>query len=139
MARAQDYAPDLGQLCLKLTEEVSHRVSANLYVTPPRSQGLDRHHDGHDVLILQIDGRKRWRIWKSDAAVPLDTLPALTFETGRRLRRDYRGTPYGGRGVPDAEIEGKKEWNLELSPGDWFTSRGAGPTRYGPRTATRPT
>jgi hypothetical protein len=118
VARAQEFAADLDRLCLELTQEVSHRVSANLYVTPPRSQGLDRHQDGHDVLILQVDGRKRWRIWKSDAPVPLDSLPALTFEVAKRVRRDYRGTPYGGRSVSDVEIEGKKEWDLELSPGD---------------------
>jgi len=118
VSRAQDLAEDLARLCLRLTEEVSHRVSVNLYVTPPRSQGLDRHQDGHDVLILQIEGRKRWRIWRSDAAPPLDSLPALTFETSKRIRNDYRGTPFGGRGVPDREIEGKTEWNLDLGPGE---------------------
>ena len=118
VSRAQDLAQDLALLCRQLTEEVSHRVSVNLYVTPPRSQGLDRHQDGHDVLILQMEGRKRWRIWKSDAPPPLDSLPALTFETAKRIRNDYRGTPFGGRGVPDGEIEGKTEWNLDLGPGE---------------------
>ena len=118
VTRAQDHAPDLALLCRQLTQEVSHRVSVNLYVTPPRSQGLDRHQDGHDVLILQVEGRKRWRIWWSDDPPPLDPLPALTFETSNRVRNDYRGTPFGGRSVGDREIEGKKEWNLELSPGE---------------------
>jgi len=118
ISRAQDLADDLAKLCGRLTEEVSHRVSANLYVTPPRSQCLDRHQDGHDVLILQLEGRKRWRIWRSDAPPPLDSLPALTFETAKRIRSDYRGTPFGGRSVPDREIEGKTEWNLDLGPGE---------------------
>jgi len=118
VSRAQDHAPELDRLCRQLTEEVSHRVSVNLYVTPPRSQGLDRHQDGHDVLILQLEGRKRWRIWKSDAPPPLDPLPALTFETAKRIRSDYRGTRFGGHGIPDKEIEGKTEWNLDLGPGE---------------------
>jgi hypothetical protein len=118
VSRAQDLAADLARFCRQLTEEVSHRVSVNLYVTPPHSQGLDRHQDGHDVLILQMEGRKRWRVWPSEAPVPLDALPALTFETSKRIRNDYRGTPFGGRGVPDREIEGKTEWNLELGPGE---------------------
>lgn len=116
--RTQEFAPDLAALCRALTEECSHRVSVNLYATPPRSQGLDRHQDGHDVLILQVSGRKRWRIWKSDAPPPLDSLPALTFETAKRIRNDYRGTPFGGRGVAEREIEGKTEWNLDLGPGE---------------------
>jgi ribosomal protein L16 Arg81 hydroxylase len=118
VTRAQDLADDLAALCRRLSDEVSHRVSVNLYVTPPRSQGLDRHQDGHDVLILQLEGRKRWRIWPSDAPPPLDSLPALTFETGKRIRSDYRGTPFGGRSVTDQEIAGKTEWNLDLGPGE---------------------
>lgn len=118
VTRAQDLADDLARLCLRFTEEVSHRVSVNLYVTPPRSQGLDRHQDGHDVLILQLDGRKRWRIWKSDAPPPLDPLPALNFETPKRFRKDYRGTPFGGHSVPERETPGQAEWDLDLGPGD---------------------
>lgn len=116
--RAQEFAGDLADLCRKLTEECSHRVSVNLYATPPRSQGLDRHQDGHDVLILQVAGRKRWRIWRSDAPPPLDSLPALTFETSKRIRNDYRGTSFGGRGVAEREILGKTEWSLDLGPGE---------------------
>jgi len=115
---AQSFAPDLASLCARLSDELSHRVSANLYVAPPQSRGLDRHQDGHDVLILQVEGRKRWKVWSNDAPPPLDSLPALTFEGGSRLRRDYRGTPFGGRSVADSEVAGKKEWSFDLSPGE---------------------
>lgn len=118
VTRAQSFAPDLAKLCERLTEELSHRISANLYVAPPFSRGLDRHQDGHDVLILQVEGRKRWKVWTNDAPPPLDSLPALTFEAGQRTRRDYRGTPFGGRSVKDEEIEGKQEWAFDLAPGD---------------------
>lgn len=118
VARAQNFAPDLARLCRALTEELSHRISANLYVAPPHSRGLDRHQDGHDVLILQVEGRKRWRVWSNDAPPPLDSLPALTFEGGTRTRSDYRGTPFGGRSVADVEVKGKKEWEFDLSPGE---------------------
>lgn len=118
VTRAQGFAPDLAVLCERLSDELSHRVSANLYVAPAQSRGLDRHQDGHDVLILQVEGRKRWKVWTSDAPPPLDTLPALTFEGGKRTRRDYRGTPFGGRSVKDAEIAGKREWSFDLAPGE---------------------
>ena len=118
VSRAQGFAPDLAALCEQLSEELSHRISANLYVSPPDSRGLDRHQDGHDVLILQIEGRKRWKVWTNDAPPPLDTLPPLPFEGAKRTRRDYRGTPFGGRSVKDAEIAGKREWSFDLAPGD---------------------
>lgn len=115
---AQQFAPDLASLCNRLSEEVSHRISANLYVAPSHSRGLDRHQDGHDVLILQVEGRKRWKVWSNDAPPPLDSLPPLTFEGGKRTRRDYRGTPFGGRSVKDAEVAGKSEWSFDLAPGE---------------------
>ncbi len=118
VTRAQGFAPDLAVLCERLSDELSHRVSANLYVAPAQSRGLDRHQDGHDVLILQVEGRKRWKVWSNAAPPPLDSLPALTFESGKRTRRDYRGTPFGGRSVKDAEIVGKREWSFDLAPGD---------------------
>ncbi len=118
VTRAQNFAPPLAGLCARLSDEVSHRVSANLYVAPAQSRGLDRHQDGHDVLILQVEGRKRWKVWTNDAPPPLDSLPALTFEGGPRTRRDYRGTPFGGRSVKDAEIVGKREWSFDLAPGE---------------------
>ena len=118
VTRAQNFAPDLAGLCERLTHELSHRISANLYVAPADSRGLDRHQDGHDVLILQVEGRKRWRVWANDAPPPLDSLPALPFEGGKRTRHDYRGTPFGGRSVKDPEIAGKRHWSFDLAPGD---------------------
>ena len=39
-------------------------MGANLYCTPPGgAQGLSRHVDDHDVLVMQLEGIKRWRIW----------------------------------------------------------------------------
>ena len=74
VVRAQSFAPDLAALCERLSAELSHRISANLYVAPPHSRGLDRHQDGHDVLILQVEGRKRW------------SKPANTVRTGMGRR-----------------------------------------------------
>lgn len=38
------------------------RVSCNAYLTPPKSQTFPMHWDGHDVLILQLRGSKRWTL-----------------------------------------------------------------------------
>ena len=120
VSRVQDYVPALSSFCRAVSDELSHRVSVNLYVSPPQSRGLDRHVDGHDVLILQIEGRKRWKVWRNDAPPPLDALPALTFEGSKRLRSDYRGTPFGGRSVADAELSEGPVEDFFASPGDLF-------------------
>jgi ribosomal protein L16 Arg81 hydroxylase len=60
----------VGRLCAQLVAETGMRVQANLYVTPRDAQGFDRHWDGHDVLILQLDGTKIWTLYRQ-----IDRLP----------------------------------------------------------------
>lgn len=38
-------------------------VGANLYLTPPNSQGFAPHYDDIEAFILQIEGKKRWRLY----------------------------------------------------------------------------
>ncbi|XP_022718182.1 bifunctional lysine-specific demethylase and histidyl-hydroxylase NO66-like isoform X5 [Durio zibethinus] len=38
-------------------------AGANLYLTPPNSQGLARHYDDHCVFVCQIFGSKQWKIF----------------------------------------------------------------------------
>ncbi|MEZ4381357.1 MAG: cupin domain-containing protein [Nannocystaceae bacterium] len=49
-------------------------TSVNLYATPPGSQGFDVHFDRHEVFVLQIAGRKRWRIYDRAIECPLHAL-----------------------------------------------------------------
>jgi hypothetical protein len=46
----------------RLGAELGHPVQVNAYITPPQSQGFSDHYDVHDVFVLQVAGRKRWRI-----------------------------------------------------------------------------
>ncbi|MFJ5921000.1 JmjC domain-containing protein [Kitasatospora sp. NPDC092948] len=46
----------------RLQAELGRQVEAFYFVTPPGAQGLDVHRDDADVLLLQIAGRKRWRV-----------------------------------------------------------------------------
>ncbi len=52
----------LVQFCRALEEEISHPVQANAYLSPPHSAGLLPHADTHDVLLLQVEGGKRWTV-----------------------------------------------------------------------------
>jgi bifunctional lysine-specific demethylase and histidyl-hydroxylase NO66 len=59
----EQFSRGLFVLCTGLEIELSHMVTANIYLTPPSSQGLKPHVDGHDVFILQIDGSKQWQVF----------------------------------------------------------------------------
>ncbi len=45
-----------------LAAELGHPVQVNGYVTPAQNRGFDDHYDVHDVFVLQVAGRKHWRV-----------------------------------------------------------------------------
>jgi hypothetical protein len=60
----------LAEFCDNLSEELNCRINANVYITPPNSQGFTAHYDMHDVFLLQTAGSKTWKV-KPCKAVPL--------------------------------------------------------------------
>ena len=61
----------LAVFCRLLEAALEQPVQANAYYTPHGSQGFAVHHDTHDVLVLQIEGEKRWRIYEPLLELPL--------------------------------------------------------------------
>jgi ribosomal protein L16 Arg81 hydroxylase len=78
--RAQRFSHQLTLLCEALEEEFSCSVNLNLYCSPAQSRGLARHYDRHDVFVLQLGGRKTWRIYDSPVVAPLEYVPPLRGE-----------------------------------------------------------
>jgi hypothetical protein len=66
-----DYWPPVTALRSALEEELGHPVCVNLYMTPRGARAFGAHFDPHDVLILQVEGTKHWRIWESCIELPL--------------------------------------------------------------------
>jgi hypothetical protein len=60
---ADEMIEPLGRMCLELAGELKYAVHANIYITPPGTQGFARHRDRHDVIVLQISGRKNWLLY----------------------------------------------------------------------------
>ncbi len=67
--------PPIIELCQSLAAELGHPVQANAYITPPQNQGFSDHYDVHDVFVLQLEGRKRWRIHAPVLEAPLRDQP----------------------------------------------------------------
>ena len=57
--------------CRGLEVALGWPVQANAYCTPASAQGFAVHHDTHDVFVLQVSGRKRWRIYAPVVELPL--------------------------------------------------------------------
>jgi ribosomal protein L16 Arg81 hydroxylase len=82
------HAP-LTELAESLELIFRERVQINLYAGWRTSRGFDLHWDDHDVFILQVAGRKRWRVYGQTRPFPVanDIEPA-TKPTGDALWED---------------------------------------------------
>jgi bifunctional lysine-specific demethylase and histidyl-hydroxylase NO66 len=67
----QEYWPPLATFCRALELFFTHPVQANAYATPRHSQGSGLHYDTHDVFVLQVSGRKDWRVHEPIVVHPL--------------------------------------------------------------------
>jgi lysine-specific demethylase/histidyl-hydroxylase NO66 len=72
--------PPLVEFSSRLSSELGHPVQINAYITPPENRGFASHYDVHDVFVLQIAGRKQWRI---HAPVFIDPLREHEWEHRR--------------------------------------------------------
>ncbi len=105
MSALQRTWPPLRALCERLEAELDHPTNANLYITPGRAAGFPAHYDTHDVLVLQITGRKRWLIDEPTMRLPHRT---QTFK-------------------PEGYTPGPRLMEVELQPGDLlYLPRGYG-------------
>lgn len=103
ISSVQNYWKPIWQLCRAMEQTFSFPVNINLYITPPESKGLDRHYDEHDVLVLQICGRKHWRSYGSAVSLPLENPPIFHFEKWNEVR-DSRLAKEQDKADPNATI-----------------------------------
>ncbi|WP_424812724.1 cupin domain-containing protein [Roseococcus sp. YIM B11640] len=96
LAQFHESHPPLADFCRGLERLFLHPVQANIYLTPPGAQGFRTHYDTHDVLVMQVEGRKRWRVWD-----------------GEPVERPTRNTPWPGKLKPEGEPH-----EFVMEPGD---------------------
>lgn len=110
------YWKPIWMLCRDLEEVFNFPVATNLYCSPAGSHGLDRHYDQHDVFVVQIAGRKHWRVFESPNVLPLQYVPPLSFEKRDEMDK-YRGAPKMKDAVaPDAH--GPALYDVVMESGD---------------------
>ncbi|XP_070576799.1 ribosomal oxygenase 1-like [Ptychodera flava] len=59
----QTYSKPMWKLNSMLQEYFSSCVGANVYLTPPGSQGFAPHYDDIEAFVLQLEGKKHWRLY----------------------------------------------------------------------------
>ncbi|TRY71937.1 hypothetical protein TCAL_11489 [Tigriopus californicus] len=64
MLNPQTFHEPVWRLCATLQELFGSMCGANIYLTPPGTQGFAPHYDDVEVFILQLEGKKRWRLYE---------------------------------------------------------------------------
>lgn len=59
----QTYIPHIRKLNAALQEYFHCMAGANVYLTPPNSQGFAPHYDDIEAFVLQVEGKKTWRLY----------------------------------------------------------------------------
>ncbi len=94
--QAHQFDPALARLCRGLEHVFSAHVQTNIYLTPPNAQGFRTHYDNHDVIVIQVEGEKAWRLYD----MPIET-------------------PFRGEGFQQGQYEpGPLRQAFVLKPGD---------------------
>ncbi|MEU4119984.1 cupin domain-containing protein [Kitasatospora sp. NPDC028055] len=63
--------PGIGALAGQLERWLRTGVQVNLYASWTGTEGFGVHWDDHDVVVVQLDGAKRWRIYGPTRTVPM--------------------------------------------------------------------
>ena len=93
--------PPLIDFTRELSTALRQPLQVNAYLTPPDNQGFATHYDTHDVFVLQVDGRKHWRVHEPVLPDPLER------------------QPWGGRADEvSAVADGPPALDVVLGPGD---------------------
>lgn len=116
-----DHHERVRQLCTRFALEANARTQANIYLTPPNSQGFKPHWDSHDVFILQISGTKRWQIFGNVVQQPMppDKFDPKVHEPGEVVDEfvlEAGGMLYIPRGITHAGVS-TDETSLHITLG----------------------
>lgn len=60
--RPQEYAPNVSRMLSLMEESFLSGFGSNAYYTPAGSQGFAPHWDDVEAFVLQLEGRKKWKI-----------------------------------------------------------------------------
>ncbi|EGT52635.1 hypothetical protein CAEBREN_31833 [Caenorhabditis brenneri] len=81
LVNPQTFDDRIWYLCEVLQEIFGCFVGANTYLTPAGSSGFAPHWDEIDAFLLQVEGRKYWRVWAPESAeeeLPLESSDNFT-------------------------------------------------------------
>ncbi|MFB6654875.1 JmjC domain-containing protein [Streptomyces microflavus] len=71
LGNLQRVVPFLADVAKGIQQETGYSNYLHAFLTPPRSQGLLHHWDQQMAVIAQIEGEKRWQLWRPEYPAPM--------------------------------------------------------------------
>jgi hypothetical protein len=100
--RVHRLIPKIRHLAVAVEREMKIHTGVNAYISFAKGGAFKPHWDVHDVLVVQVHGNKRWRVWKAEVPHPIEMADQSNLDTSV---------------APDQEVE--------MAPGDvLFIPRG---------------
>jgi hypothetical protein len=78
----------LAQFAAALEVNLTARIQVNLHAALARSRGFATHWDGHDVFVIQVAGKKTWRLFGFTEASPLAVPPDQKGDPPQHVSRE---------------------------------------------------
>uniref|UniRef100_A0A2P2I0X5 Bifunctional lysine-specific demethylase and histidyl-hydroxylase n=2 Tax=Hirondellea gigas TaxID=1518452 RepID=A0A2P2I0X5_9CRUS len=88
MLNPQTFHKPVWQLLATLQGYMGSFCGANMYLTPPATQGFAPHWDDIEAFVLQLEGKKRWRVYK-----PRNAAEVLPRYSSLNLSENVIGKP----------------------------------------------
>ncbi|MES1910005.1 MAG: hypothetical protein MHM6MM_002673 [Cercozoa sp. M6MM] len=106
--RPQQHDKQVWHMLHLLDRYFGMQCGANSYLTPINTRGFAAHYDDVDVFLLQVEGFKKWQLFR----------PTNVVEQGEVVEDQFLATHYS-RDYADQELEGMtKLMEVTLGPGD---------------------
>jgi ribosomal protein L16 Arg81 hydroxylase len=114
--------PRLSRFANRLQADLGFNVETTVYLTPKNAQGFTTHYDTHGVLVLQIAGRKRWRLYDFMRELPTLSQTFDDFDSAPGpVRREVVLEPgdllYVPRGLAHDAVAANEGSSLHVSVG----------------------
>jgi hypothetical protein len=92
------------QLATAVEREMGIRTQVNAYLSFSRGGAFKPHWDIHDVLAVQVHGRKRWRFWKMVVPHPIEMANRVPFDLGSAAEAEIELAPGDVLFIPRGEL-----------------------------------
>uniref|UniRef100_A0A3B3ZE20 Bifunctional lysine-specific demethylase and histidyl-hydroxylase n=1 Tax=Periophthalmus magnuspinnatus TaxID=409849 RepID=A0A3B3ZE20_9GOBI len=102
MLNPQAFSSSVWSVLSFLQEHFGSMAGANVYLTPPGTQGFAPHYDDIEAFIIQLEGKKHWRVYTNFAQSEIgEPILEVVLEAGDLLYFP-RGFIHQGDCLPDA-------------------------------------